>query len=76
MGESGARSKSPRSVDEALAVVGSETRVREGYRGAKENEANRNGRWGVGTFRSTEEAGESEPKETLWRKGNVVRWNR
>ena len=40
------------------------------------NEVIREERSGVGTFHSTEEAGESFPKETLWRKGNVVRWNR
>jgi hypothetical protein len=36
------------------------------------NEVRRDGRQGFGTFHITVEAGESRPRETLWRKGDVV----
>ena len=75
MGESGAEAKAPGPS----VLHGPPTGAKRPWRvvpASEGNEARREGRSGVGAFHSTREAGESDPKETLWRKGNVVIWNR
>ena len=76
LGDSDAKSKSPWPLDAARTIAGSEPFVRGWYRQTKENEVRREERSGVGAFHSTVEAGEFFLKETLWRKGNAVGWNR
>ncbi len=76
MGESGAKSKSPWPFDVARVVEGSETPVRGWYRQAKATKRVGTGDRESEHFTVPRKQGNPNRKETLWRKGNVVIWNR